>query len=159
MIALLLGSALAGGFETRVAEVEIAAPPEVVWAVLTDVDAYSEWNPWLVEAEGEMAVGGRVVAQVVLGDKQRRAGHRVDEVTPYDRFCWHDLGWFTLFAKGSRCRTLEATSDGGTRFRVELAVKGMASKTVEKSYGAALEGGLEAETQALRERAESEASR
>lgn len=33
------------------ARVEIAAPIDVVWRVMLDTDAYSEWNPFVVTAE------------------------------------------------------------------------------------------------------------
>lgn len=150
----LLSTALAGGFTPRVEEVEIDAPPEVVWQVLTDLLAYPEWNPWLVEAEGTMAVGRNVRAEVVLGDDQRSANHRVFEVSEPTRLCWHDLGWFTMVAKGQRCRDLTPTPSGGTLYRVELVVNGAASGTVEKKFGASLSEGLAAETAALKRRAE-----
>ena len=36
------------------------APAGVVWEVLTDLDAYEEWNPFVVEASGDVAVGERL---------------------------------------------------------------------------------------------------
>src|SRR3546814_17144196 len=33
------------------AEIEIDAPLETVWRVMLDVDAYPEWNPFVVKAE------------------------------------------------------------------------------------------------------------
>jgi hypothetical protein len=41
-------------------EVEIAAPPDVVWDVLTDLDRYAEWNPFVREAAGRADVGARL---------------------------------------------------------------------------------------------------
>jgi len=35
----------------------IDATPTEVWAVLADVDRWSEWNPQMVEASGSLAVG------------------------------------------------------------------------------------------------------
>ena len=43
-------------------EIEIAAPPEAVWAVLTDTERYAEWNPTQVEIRGAHAVGSKLVA-------------------------------------------------------------------------------------------------
>jgi hypothetical protein len=43
-------------------EIEIAAPPKAVWAVLTDTERYAEWNPTQVEVRGAHAVGSHLVA-------------------------------------------------------------------------------------------------
>ncbi len=40
-------------------EVEIAAPPEVVWKVLQDRARYHEWNPFITMFEGPLQVGAR----------------------------------------------------------------------------------------------------
>lgn len=34
-------------------EIEIAAPPDAVWAVLVDYDRYSEWNPFISKLSGD----------------------------------------------------------------------------------------------------------
>lgn len=41
-------------------EVEIDAPPEVVWKVLEDRSAYHEWNPFITTFEGPLEEGARV---------------------------------------------------------------------------------------------------
>jgi hypothetical protein len=38
-------------------EVEIAAPPSVVWAVLTDFSGFRDWNPMVTSADGSAAEG------------------------------------------------------------------------------------------------------
>lgn len=40
-------------------EIQIAAPPATVWAVLVDLAGYSLWNPMVVAAEGEVQRDGR----------------------------------------------------------------------------------------------------
>ena len=42
------------------AEVQIAAPPERVWAVLTDLSSYRQWHPVFVSVNGELAAGSKL---------------------------------------------------------------------------------------------------
>lgn len=41
-------------------EIEINAPAEKIWRVLTDFAAYPEWNPFVRRGEGEVRVGARL---------------------------------------------------------------------------------------------------
>jgi uncharacterized protein YndB with AHSA1/START domain len=41
-------------------EIEIAAPPERVWAVLADFDSYPEWNPFIRRIRGQPAAGSKL---------------------------------------------------------------------------------------------------
>ena len=46
--------------KTVLSAIDIDAPPSQVWAVLTDLAAYPEWNPLFPQASGQFAVGERL---------------------------------------------------------------------------------------------------
>jgi hypothetical protein len=46
------------------ATVDIAATPERVWAVLADLAAYPEWNPFIRSASGKLAEGARLTLRM-----------------------------------------------------------------------------------------------
>jgi hypothetical protein len=48
------------------AEIEIQAPAERVWEVLTDFGAYHEWNPFIEHAAGEPVPGQRLELRMRL---------------------------------------------------------------------------------------------
>ncbi len=50
--------------------VEIDAPPARVWSVLVDLPAYRQWNPFIVEATGTVAVGERLSLRMALPGRE-----------------------------------------------------------------------------------------
>ena len=45
---------------TLEASIEIHATPQRVWAILTDLPAYKQWNPFIVSSSGRVQVGAQV---------------------------------------------------------------------------------------------------
>ncbi|WP_280399596.1 SRPBCC domain-containing protein [Nocardia carnea] len=41
--------------------IDIAAPPEKVWHILSDFSSYSEWNPFFVDALGQARPGRELI--------------------------------------------------------------------------------------------------
>ena len=41
-------------------EIEIAAPPENVWRILTNIDSWEKWNPIVVHASGTPTIGSEL---------------------------------------------------------------------------------------------------
>lgn len=46
-------------------EIEIDAPAETVWAVLTDFGAFPAWNPFIQEIDGPLETGARLRVRLV----------------------------------------------------------------------------------------------
>jgi hypothetical protein len=62
--------------KTLVTEIAIQAPPAKVWAALVDVSRYAEWNPFIVEAEGDVQLGA------TLRLRMKPPGGRAATLTP-----------------------------------------------------------------------------
>lgn len=70
--------------------VRIDAPPATVWAVLTNFDERSEWDPYYREARGELAHGARLTVRASLNDTNRlvTAHPRIVVLEPGERLVW-----------------------------------------------------------------------
>jgi hypothetical protein len=73
-------------------EIEIAAPPEVVWGVLAAIDSWSEWNPVIagVQLDGTMREGTRGRLMIVLPAPlgRRTLPVRLVTVRPHVELAW-----------------------------------------------------------------------
>ena len=98
-------------------EIEIDAAPEEVWRVLTDFDAYPEWNPFVTSVRGEPAVGARldIFVQVPEG-RGMRFRPKVLRVEPARELRW--LGTLPVpgLFNGEHIFQLEPAGEGRTRF-------------------------------------------
>lgn len=112
----------------------IAASQERVWAVLTDGEAYRLWNPEIIGVRGQLALGGRIIAQVRLGDGAvRSVAQRVIEFQPPHRMTWRGGLPLGLFV-GLRTFTV-TTGANGVEFRMHLRMSGPLSSMILKSVG------------------------
>ncbi|MDX6373851.1 MAG: hypothetical protein QOD98_2839 [Nocardioidaceae bacterium] len=100
----------------------ISAPPDRVWARLTDAASYPQWNPTVVKLDGAIAPGQKIKLVSTL-DPKRTFSLKVAELDPPRRMVWSSgmpLGLFT----GRRTFTLTPRADGGTDFTMEEAFSG-----------------------------------
>jgi hypothetical protein len=135
-------------------EATIHVSAQAIFDIIIDFDSYGEWNPWLLSAEGDAVVGEHVKADVNMGGKVQSYDHVVIAVEPYTRFCWRDAGWNSWFAYAQRCRTLTPQADGSTLLKVETFIDGPLAKLAAALQGSNLQSGQDAETAALKVRAE-----
>jgi uncharacterized protein YndB with AHSA1/START domain len=114
--------------------VRIAAPADVVWAVLTDAGAYGDWNPEIVGIRGRFAHNERITARVRIGSGAvRTVGLKITAFDPPRRMEWTGGMPFGLFV-GVRVLTVR---DVGTssEFQMDLSMTGPLAGMILKSVG------------------------
>lgn len=135
-------------------EIEIAATPETVWAILTDLEAYAEWNPFVTSSQGTVAVGERLVNRMEPpGGRAMTFKPTVTEVDEGRVFEWLGrLGLPGIF-DGRHRFALEPTAKG-TRVLHSESFGGVLVPFMKKTLETQTRGGFEAMNEALKVRAE-----
>jgi demethylmenaquinone methyltransferase/2-methoxy-6-polyprenyl-1,4-benzoquinol methylase len=96
------------------AEIEIAAPAQRVWEILTDFAAYRQWNPFMPRLDGEVRVGARLRARLVVGGAPAlRPRLRVTRVDPGRELRWVGRG---PLVRGERTMRILPLDGGRVRF-------------------------------------------
>lgn len=136
-------------------EIDIDAAPEVVWQVLTDLDRYRDWNPFITSSVGKTAVGETLVNRMEPpGGKPMTFKPRVTVVEEASVFEWlGKLGLPGLF--DGRHRFELETTPSGTRLTQHELFSGLLVRLMRKSLDGNTRAGFEAMNVALKERAES----
>lgn len=138
--------------KTMSATIDIGVPPAQVWAILTDLGSYHEWNPVFVEADGNVAVGQRIG----LRSKHPTNGRlmtvkpEIIAVQPGTELRWASS--LPGLISGEHIFTLTATG-GGTRLVQSESFKGLLTRFSGKTFTRA-EASFQALNEALKERAE-----
>ena len=96
---------------------EIEAPPEAVWNVLTDLEHFGAWNPFIRRASGSTELGGEVRVRV-KPSLRVPLGFRatITEREPGRHLRWYGhvlAGWL---ASGDHTFDIERVDERTTRF-------------------------------------------
>jgi hypothetical protein len=143
--------------KTVSAAIDIAAPPAAVWAILTDLGRYHEWNPLLVQAAGTVAAGQRITLR-----SKHPANGRLMTVKPKITIAQPgtELRWTSRLPgiiSGEHSFVLNAT-DSGTRLVQSETFGGLLAQFSSKTFAHA-GASFQAVNVALKERAEAHAHR
>ena len=92
---------------------EIDAPPETVWEILTRFDEYGAWNPYHTAVLGDLAPNGPIDIHVVRPDGKALVVHAViQQVSPNRQLVWG--GGIPIIFEGMHVFKLTPTTGGGT---------------------------------------------
>lgn len=137
--------------------IEIHAPLETVWQILTDFSSYPDWNPHIRKVLGTPAAGERITIHT------RPPGGRTVVMRPLVTR-WsppNELRWRATFLArglftGEHGFRLEMIDRGRVRFVQDESFSGLLVPLYSRLRLAATRRGFEEVNEALRERAEAE---
>ena len=137
------------------ASIEIDAPAERVWDVLSDLSRYEEWNPFMTQAEGELIEGAKLAIRIQPpGGRQMEFRPTVLEVEPRRSVRW--LGRFILpgIFDGEHTLAVEPAGESAARFTQRERFSGILTAFSGKLFDRT-QAGFEAMNEALKRRCES----
>lgn len=135
--------------------VEIDAPAEVVWQVLTDGASYGEWNPFVRECSSTFEPGSPIDMKVVLVGPPKKQREFIRSFTPGVEFSYNMKPAPLGLLRSERSHTLTALPDGRTRYDSHFQLDGPVAPIVSGLMGRALQKGFGGMTDAVKTRAES----
>lgn len=134
--------------------IEIAAPPDRVWQVISDLESFSSWNPFMTRAMGRLVVGDTLSITIEPpGGRAMSFKPKVLEVDPNHRLRW--IGRFLVpgLFDGEHLFQVEPLEGGRSRFTQSERFTGVltwfSGKLLKRTRA-----GFEAMNAALKERSE-----
>ena len=136
-------------------QVNIEADSTIVWDILTTIEAYPNWNPFITSLEGKLEVGAQLKADI--GAFKFKPSVKVVEVGR--KLSW--LGRFLLPGLFDGQHTFECIpqQDGSTLFIQKEDFKGILVPFLKKKLDHETKDGFEAMNLKLKALAENRASK
>jgi hypothetical protein len=98
-------------------EIEIDAPAEKVWKVLTDFAAYPDWSPFVRRVDGEVSVGARLHVFIQpSGGRGMSFRPTVLVADPNRELRWLGHFWLPGLFVGEHSFVIEPLGEGRVRF-------------------------------------------
>lgn len=137
-------------------DIEITAPPETVWDVLTNLDEYRDWNPFIISATGNVEVGERLINRMQQpGSRAMTIKPTVTEVETGRTFEWLGVLGIPGVFDGRHRFELEETVTG-TRLVQSEQFRGILVRFMRKMIDTSTRQAFEQMNSALKERAEAQ---
>lgn len=136
-------------------DIEIRASASVVWAILGDLPAYSEWNPLIRQASGTLDEGGTIDLLISTpGLASRKVGVQLLKVEPMRELRWLGRLWMPRLLDGDHSFLIEPLSEDRVIVIQKEAFRGLLVPIVAPSLIPNMTRGFEAMNAALKQRAE-----
>ena len=116
-------------------EIIINASAAQVWAVLINLSAWEQWNPFIVKGEGIIEAGKKITTTMINGDKSYVFKPKIHQVETNKSFSWMGHLYIPGLFDGHHYFELEAISPNQTRFIQGERFKGILSGMILKKIG------------------------
>ncbi|SHJ09151.1 hypothetical protein SAMN02745216_01008 [Desulfatibacillum alkenivorans DSM 16219] len=139
-------------------EIVINASAGLVWSILTDLDGYGQWNPFILESAGRPAFGARLTCRPRMpGTKRILTFHpKVTRCTPQKIFAWKGGVLFPGLADGEHIFEIHPQPGGGVLHVHRQEFSGLLSPFIPKTVMERTKTGFEMMNKALKVKAEKE---
>ena len=136
-------------------DIEINAPAERVWGVLTDFESFPQWNPFITLLKGEAKVGSRLEVRIAPpGGRAMTFKPTVQTVEPNREFRWLGRVGVPGLFDGEHIFEITPIGDGKVRLVQRERFTGVLAPLLLRMVGDGTRQGFDAMNRALKERAE-----
>lgn len=112
-------------------EMDIDAPAETVWRILTDFPAFPEWNPFIERAEGRLEPGERITVHLRIYKRRATVLHpRVTRVVANEELRWEAVTGRRGILDVERIFVIERLGPAAVRFHQSEVCTGALSSVV-----------------------------
>jgi hypothetical protein len=141
--------------QTLVTGIDIDAPAERVWRVLTDFPAYPQWNPFMVAVSGKLKKRAALMVRVMPeGYPPVTFRPRVLHVAPNEELVWKGHAIVPGFFDGEHRFAIERLASGKSRLTHAEVFSGVLVPFFAPILLETTQRGFEAMNAALKRRAE-----
>jgi hypothetical protein len=136
-------------------EIEVRAAAERVWQVLTDFDAYPEWNPFIRRVKGRPEVDEQLVVRIrPSGTRGMTFRPTVTKAEPNRQLRWLGRLLVPGLFDGEHIFEIEELDEDRVLFTQREIFRGLFVPLLARSLDRDTQRGFEEMNRALRERAE-----
>ena len=136
-------------------EIDIRAPVEKVWELLTDFKSFELWNPFIRKIEGTPSVGTKIKIHLhTSAGKSRSYRPKITMVETFKELRWFGKSTIPGLFNGERIFILEPIESNQTRFIHKEIFTGLLVSLVGSRLDKDMYSSFNSMNEALKERAE-----
>jgi hypothetical protein len=130
----------------------VKAPPAAVWAAMEDFARWADWNPFYVEARGEMRIGAALDLRRVLAGQSQDLQAAIVDWVPGEQLVWRRT--IGPFARSLGYIEIEGLTPQASIITIGEIFMGLIGERVGKGQRRQLKEGMQALGEALKARSE-----